>query len=150
MTAGDVDNHDIMLACQQTRSNGESIYIGQQGPQPLGTVAFEEILRRKGQRETETFFYVHSTTPIVPSVPSRLTMPTLQPSAACASLHACSTLPTPVPSLLGIWYPSPTLIAPLCLQSIFVQDGLLAPTRSGLHLSQALPLVLTLVSHAFM
>ncbi|KAF5344481.1 hypothetical protein D9758_014137 [Tetrapyrgos nigripes] len=32
---------------KQTRSNGESTYIGQQGPQPLEIVAFEEIPRRK-------------------------------------------------------------------------------------------------------
>ncbi|KAF5356689.1 hypothetical protein D9758_013753 [Tetrapyrgos nigripes] len=108
------------------------IYIGQQGPQPLGTVVFEEIeekAREKLKQWPGAFEYAYGSAGTSSTHHANL--------AALRSLRIVPRMlvPTNIRSLsttlFGVRYPSPIIIAPLGVQSIFGPDGELAPARAA-------------------
>ncbi|KAK7444335.1 hypothetical protein VKT23_015347 [Stygiomarasmius scandens] len=109
-----------------------SLYVGQKGPQPLGTVVFSEIeqkARKKLAAYPGAFLYAGGSAGTCQTEHAN--------EAYLRSLRIIPRMLKPTntrslgTTLFGIRYPSPMLIAPIGVQGTFYEDGELAPARAA-------------------
>ncbi|THU82916.1 FMN-dependent alpha-hydroxy acid dehydrogenase [Dendrothele bispora CBS 962.96] len=108
------------------------VYVGQKGPEPLGTVVFNEIEEKAKDKLKDypgAFLYAggsagtcateHANTSYLRSL--RIIPRMLKPT----NTRSLST------TLFGFRYPSPILLAPIGVQGTFYAEGELAPARAA-------------------
>jgi len=110
------------------------VYYGRRGPQPLGTVVFEEIEAKahkklKDQGSEDAFWYAGGSAGTNSTYRANLRafdkygiIPRMLVNASRRSLET---------TIFGVVHPSPILMAPIGVQSIFHPDAEFNPARAG-------------------
>ncbi|KAJ7812003.1 oxidoreductase [Mycena olivaceomarginata] len=112
-----------------------SVYIGRRGPQPLGTVNFEEIEAKAKEKLKDypgAFMYAGGSAGTSSTYHANLAafekyriVPRMLVDATTRSLET---------TIFGVKYSSPIFIGPIGTQAIFMEEAELAPARAGKNL----------------
>ncbi|KAK7008249.1 Fmn dependent [Favolaschia claudopus] len=112
-----------------------SVYVGRRGPQPLGTVDFEEIEAKAKEKLKEypgAFMYAGGSAGTNSTY--RANLAAFEKYRIVPRMLIDATTRTLETTIFGVKHPSPIFIGPIGTQAIFMEDAELAPARAGRNL----------------
>ncbi|KAJ7158350.1 oxidoreductase [Mycena crocata] len=108
------------------------IYRGKKGPQPLGTVVFEEIEAKAKEKLKDypgAFMYAGGSAGT--NSTCRGNLRAFNKYAIIPRMLVDATMRSLETTIFGVKHPSPIFIAPVGVQGVFAAEGELAPARAG-------------------
>ncbi|KAJ6581957.1 oxidoreductase [Mycena capillaripes] len=112
-----------------------SVYIGRRGPQPLGTVDFNEIESQAEEKLKDypgAFMYAGGSAGT--SSTYRANLRAFEKYRIVPRMLVDATMRSLETTIFGVKYPSPIFIGPIGTQGIFMAEAELAPARAGKNL----------------
>ncbi|KAK7024975.1 Fmn dependent [Favolaschia claudopus] len=112
-----------------------SVYVGRRGPQPLGTVDFEEIEAKAQEKLKEypgAFMYAGGSAGTNSTY--RANLAAFERYRIVPRMLIDATTRTLETTIFGVKHPSPLFIGPIGTQAIFMEDAELAPAQAGRNL----------------
>ncbi|KAJ7654677.1 oxidoreductase [Mycena polygramma] len=112
-----------------------SVYVGRRGPQPLGTVDFEEI-EAKAQEKLKDYpgAFMYAGGSAGTNSTYRANLRAFEKYRIVPRMLVDATTRNLETTIFGVRHPSPILIGPIGTQAIFMADAELAPARAGKNL----------------